>query len=74
MLTVKSQANIARGVLERHVGMILNPERQDRRIGRQAVEEAERGCVDASFGIDRRDQRDRPRHHGPDHQFVAVAR
>ncbi len=68
------QADVAGGVLERHVGMVLDPERQDRRIGRQAVEEAEGRRIDAPFRIDRRDQRDRPRHHGPDHQLVAVAR
>ena len=68
------QADVEGGVLEGHVGMVLHPKRQDRRIRGQAIEKAEGSRIDPPLRIDRGHQRDRPWHHGADHQLVTVAR
>ena len=66
--------NVARGVLRAEIGLVLQAEHQKRRILGEDVEEAERRRVDAAVLVERRDQRDRPRHDDPAQQLVAVLR
>ncbi len=63
MLTVNSlrHADVVAGVLEAHVGMVLDPDGDDGRVGREAVEEAERGRVAPAHLVHRGDEGDRPR-------------
>ena len=66
--------DVARGVLWAEIGLVLQAEHQKRRIFGEDVEEAEGRRVDAAVLVERRDQRDRPRHDDPAQQLVAVVR
>ena len=67
-------ADIVAGVLVAHVGVILDPDSHDGRVGRQAIEEAEWRRVDHALLVDCRDESDRARNDGSDEKLVAVAR
>ncbi len=67
-------AHVLRRVFRAAGLAIFDAQRDDRGIGRQAVEEAVgRGIGDAVLA-ERGHEGDRPRHHGADQQFVAFAR
>ena len=61
---------VAQGVLLGAVAAEGGGEDDDRRIGAEGVEEAERGEVDAPFGVDRRHPGDRPGSHNVDQGLV----
>ena len=62
------------GILEFHVGVILHAYSHNRRIGRQAIEEAEGRSIGRAMFIDRGDERDGPWDDGPDQELVSIAR
>lgn len=66
--------DVARGVLGGAVGLVLQPEHNQRRILGKNVEETEWSSVDGAIRIKRRHQRNRARHHNPTEQLVAVVR
>ena len=75
MLTVNACVlrTLAPGVLLAPVRPILDAERENRRIGRQTVEETERSGVYDTVPVHRRHPRDRAGHHCSDQELVAVA-
>jgi hypothetical protein len=70
-------ADVALGVLVAVAGGAgvarADAEDDDRRHRTDRVEEAERRRVDPPLAIDRRRQRDRPRHHGADEELIGIA-
>jgi hypothetical protein len=58
--------NVVCGVFEPHVGMIFDADRNDRRVGRKAIEKAEWSGIGPSPFIDRRHERDRARNYRSD--------
>jgi hypothetical protein len=66
--------DIAGGVLQIMVDLVLQPEHDQRRIFGKDIEKAERSSVDRAVFVKRRHQRDGARHHHPAKQLVAVER
>nr|WP_252979408.1 hypothetical protein [Mameliella alba] len=67
-------ADVEGGVLETAVGFVLDAQRKDRRIGRQAVEEGIGRRIHHPIGGDCRHPGDGAWHDGPDHDLVGLAR
>jgi hypothetical protein len=66
--------DVARGVLGRSVGVVLQAQHDQRRVLGEHVEERERRGVDDAVRAQRGDERDRARHDEAAQQLVALAR
>lgn len=67
-----SLTDIAGGILEAHIGIVLDTDRDDRRIVGQDVEEAERASIRLAILAHCRHQRNRARDHGSDQELVTL--